>query len=315
MMIGQPQGVAPTWTAGYGSLGIGWASRVFRLTSRVSPEGVERLGLTAMNAFEFFVLYRLPYLACPFYLIMLGVRIWVWTRFYNPALKLLPDARGPVYRVWKRQYRPTIHIFPGRPRARGLEWKRAIMGFVFFSGLYKRDKVLWLGSWSLHLGLFLVIIAHARAILSPNLDRLFLYVALAGSGLMTTSGVYLLLRRVIVPRVREITDFRDYLAECILLCFSATAFLLMLDGGVTSETLRRYVSALLTGTSTVLDVKRMFVWHMLSAHLLLIVIPFSHLLHSGGIFLSREFLGTSDTYAGEFGSGLKDSQDKPISRC
>lgn len=261
-----------------------------------------------MNGFEFFVLYRLPYLAVPFYLVMLSVRIWVWMRFYNPALKLLPRARGSVYGVWKQQYRPTIHIFPG-PRLQSTEWKRAIKGFVFFAGLYKRDKILWLGSWSLHLGLLLIIVAHVRVILPLDLDLICLRVALIGSGLMTVSGTYLLLRRIIIQRVREITDFRDYLAEVILLSFSATAFLVMLDGGVSSETLRHYVSGILMNTVEVIEVPHMFVWHMLAAQLLLIVIPFSHLLHLGGIFLSREFLGTSDTFAGEFRSGLKDRRD------
>ena len=265
-----------------------------------------------MNGFEFFILYRLPYFALPFYLIMLGIRLWVWMRFYNPALKLLPRARGSVYGVWKQQYHPTIHIFPG-PRSKSTEWKRAIKGFVFFAGLYKRDKILWLGSWSLHLGLVLAIAAHVRVILPSGLDSICLNIALLGSGLMTVSGTYLLLRRIIVQRVREITDFRDYLAEVILLFFSATAFLMILDGGVSAEALRHYASGLLTGTAAVIDVQRMFIWHMLASQLLLIVIPFSHLLHSGGIFLSREFLGTFDTYAGEFGSGfsgLKDGQDK-----
>ena len=252
-----------------------------------------------MDAFDFFILYRLPYLACPFYIIMLTVRIWVWLRFYNPALKLLPGGKGRVYRVWKRQYRPTIDIFPGRPRTRGMEWKRSIKGFVFFAGLWKRDKVLWLGSWCLHLGLLLVVVAHVRVALPPELDAVCLAVALGGSGLMSASGVYLWVRRLVVQRVREITDFRDYLAEFILLCFAVTAFLMLLDEGVTAEQLRRYASALLTGTAPVLEVQPMFVYHLLAAYSLLIAIPFSHLLHLGGIFLSRAFLGTSDTFAGE----------------
>ena len=266
-----------------------------------------------MDSFEFFVLYRLPYFALPFYLIMLGIRLWVWMRFYNPALKLLPRARGSVYGVWKQQYRPTIHIFPG-PRSKSTEWKRAIKGFVFFAGLYKRDKVLWLGSWSLHLGLVLAIAAHVRVILPSGLDPICLHIALIGSGLMTVSGTYLLLRRILVQRVREITDFRDYLAEVILLFFSATAFLMILDGGVSAEALRHYASGLLTGHKRqLLTCNACLSVAQCSPHqLLLIVIPFSHLLHSGGIFLSREFLGTFDTYAGEFGSGfsgLKDRQD------
>ena len=260
---------------------------------------IHRRPLTTMDAFDFFVLYRLPYLACPFYAVMLTVRIWVWLRFYNPALELLPGGKGRVYRVWKRQYRPTIDIFPGRPRTRKMEWKRTIMGFAFFTGLWKRDKALWLGSWCLHLGLLLLVVAHVRVALPPELDAVCLTVALGGSGLMTVSGVYLSVRRVVVRRVREITDFRDYLAEFVLLCFSATAFLMLLEGGATAETLRRYVVALCTGTSPALDIRPMFVYHLLAAYSLLIAIPFSHLLHLGGIFLSRAFLGTSDTFAGE----------------
>ena len=256
-----------------------------------------------MDGFEFFVLYRLPYFTFPFYLMMLGVRTWVWMRFYNPALKLLPGARGPVYGVWQRQYRPTIHIFPGRPRSQRLEWTRTVKGLLFFSGLWKRDRVLWLGSWSLHLGLLLIALAHVRVIFSPGswFDVLSMEVALIGSGLMTVSGVYLLMRRLIIQRVREITDLRDYLAELILLAFSTTAFLMMLDGGVASDVLKKYMLGMVAGSWEDLGLSQIFVWHLLCAQLLLIVTPFSHLLHSGGIFLSREFLGTSDTFAGEFG--------------
>ena len=256
-----------------------------------------------MDGFDFFVLYRLPYVAFPVYLVMLAVRTWVWMRFYNPALKLLPGARGPVYNTWERQYRPTIHIFPGRQRSAGLERKRSLKGFLLFSGLWKRDKVLWVGSWTLHLGLLLVALAHVRVIVSLGDFEYWVsvQVALFGSGLMTVSGVYLLLRRVFVQRVREITDLRDYLAELVLLAFSATAFVMMLGGGVASEVLQNYMLGMMTGVWEVLDVPRIFIWHMLCTQLLLIVTPFSHLLHSGGIFLSREFLGTSDTFAGEFG--------------
>jgi nitrate reductase gamma subunit len=259
--------------------------------------------LSFMDTFDFFILYRLPYIAFPFYFIMLVMRTWVWMRFYNPALMLLPGARGALYGVWAQQYRPTIHIFPGRPRTKAVNFVRAVKGFLFFSGLWKRDKILWFGSWSLHLGLLLVALAHVRVLvpLGATIDQMCVDVALVGSGLMTVAGIYLLFRRVIVQRVREITDFRDYLAELILLAFSATAFFMMHDGGVTSDWVRDYVAGVVSFSPTVVDPKPIFVWNMFCAQLLLIVTPFSHLLHSGGIFLSREFLGTSDTFAGEFG--------------
>jgi nitrate reductase gamma subunit len=175
-----------------------------------------------METFAYFVIYQLPYFAIPFYLIMLGIRIWVWLRFYNPALKLLPGARGSVFQIWQRQYRPTIKLFPGGMRTKGVEWLRLVKGFLFFSGLWKRDKVLWMGSWLLHFGIALYVFAHLRLVLPAGIfsDDGLLLVTKLGCGLMAVSGVYLLIRRVLVQRVREITDFRDYLSKLILLALS-----------------------------------------------------------------------------------------------
>lgn len=256
-----------------------------------------------MDSFAYFVLYQLPYFAIPFYVVMLCVRIWVWLRFYNPALKLLPQAQGTVFKIWQRQYRPTIHLFPGRPRTRGLEWVRSLKGFLFFTGLWKRDKVLWVGSWLLHVGLVFYALAHVRLVLpvGERVDSFLVVMTLVGCWLMVASGIYLLVRRLCVKRVREITDFRDYLSDLVLLAFSSTALLVGLDGGVSGEDVVAYGVGLLTFSDVTFSVSGWWLWHMLALQCLLMLMPFSHLLHFGGIFLSRQFLGTSDSFAGEFG--------------
>ena len=250
-----------------------------------------------------FVLYVLPYFSVPIYLVMLAVRLWVWLRFYNPALVLLPGARGSVYQTWKRQYRPTINLFPRRSRTKGLEVRRTLKGFLLFSGLWKRDKALWVGSWPLHVGLGLVVLAHVWMIVLPGrgTDDFHELFGLAGSGVMTVSGAYLLLRRLVIKRVREITDLRDYLAEVILLFFSATASILLWNGGLDVAAMGAYAMGLVTFADVPLAGSPILIWHLLSVYLLLLIMPFSHLLHFGGIFLSREFLGSSDSFAGEFG--------------
>ena len=260
-----------------------------------------------MERFADFVVYQLPYITLPFYVVMLCLRIWVWLRFYNPALKLLPRAWGPVFQIWRRQYRPTIHLFPGRPRTQGLEWMRSLKGFVFFSGLWKRDKVLWVGSWLLHVGLALYVLAHVRLVLplGEQGDHFLMLVTMVGCGVMVGAGIYLLCRRVLVQRVREITDFRDYLSDVVLLAFSFSALMVALDGGVSGEDAFAYLVGLATFSAVVIDAGEWWVWHMLALQALLVVMPFSHLLHFGGIFLSRQFLGTSDSFAGEFGESIK----------
>ncbi len=260
-----------------------------------------------MEHFAYFIVYQLPYVTIPFYGVMLCLRIWVWLRFYNPALKLLPQAWGTVFQIWQRQYRPTIYLFPGRPRSQGLEWMRSLKGFLFFSGLWKRDKVLWVGSWLLHVGLALYVLAHVRLVLplSAQADYLLVSATTVGCGLMVGSGIYLLLRRVLVQRVREITSFRDYLSDLVLFAFSFSALMVARDGGVSGEAVVAYVVGLATFSVVMIDGGEWWVWHLLAVQVLLVVMPFSHLLHFGGIFLSRQFLGTSDSFAGEFGEKIK----------
>lgn len=256
-----------------------------------------------MDSFSAFVLFKLPYVAVPFYALMLCLRFWVWLRFYNPALKLLPGARGAVYRIWKRQYQPTIHLFPG-PRNRRVERVRTIKGFVFFTGMWKRDRALWVGSWPLHLGLALFVIGHTRVIwpLSVEIDPFFFLLSLWGSGMMAASGAYLLVRRLLVKRVRQITDVRDYLSEMLLLAVSATAFALGLSGEIDAAQVRTYLIGLAAFSPVLEGADALFVWHLFFFQTLLVVMPFSHVLHFGGIFLSRAFLGSSDSFAGEFGN-------------
>jgi len=74
-----------------------------------------------------------------------------------------------------------------------------------------------------------------------------------------------------------------------------------MDGGASAEEVVAYFFGLFTFTNGVVNAGVWWVWHMLALQFLLMIIPFSHLLHFGGIFLSRQFLGTSDSFAGEFG--------------
>ena len=254
-----------------------------------------------MDAFGSFVLYTLPYLIVPFYVGMIGFRFWVWVRFYNPAVKLLPGA-GSMFQIWRRQYRPTINIFPARPRSRGTEVIRTVKGFLFFSGLFKRDKALWVGSWVYHVALGLVMLAHVRLFwMVQAWESTFDQVSKWGCLMVLISGIYLLIRRVVVKRVREITDFRDYLAEFLVLAVVGSAYpAIYHDQTVTLDQVRTYLMGLVTFSGERVGMEPVFVWHFFLLNLLLAVMPFSHLLHFGGIFLSRHFLGSSDTFAGAF---------------
>ena len=264
-----------------------------------------------MDEFGYFVLYTLPYFTLPFYLAMVGYRFWVWFRFYNPAVKLMPGPLS-IFKIWSRQYRATIEIFPGR-RSRGVEWVRTVKGLVFFTGLFKRDRTLWVGSWLFHVALVLVLAAHLRVVwrLPVAVERVLGAMGAYGGVLLLVSAVYLLVRRLAVQRVREITSIRDYLAELLFLGAAASGYVGVSHSQVDLAQVRAYLIGLLRFSEVRPAVDPTLVWHLLLVQVLLVTMPFSHLMHFGGIFLSRKFLGSSDTFAGEFGRQRQNVQGGP----
>jgi len=268
--------------------------------------------MSATGGFGFFVVFVFPYLSVPLYLLVLGYRIWTWAKQYNPAVTLMP---GPisVYRIWTRQYRPTIDLFPRTHARRGTEAFRFVKGMLLFSGLFKQDRALWLGAWPFHAALLLVAVAHLRMLLdfsfltsapgvsSRTVDAVFAVAADAGGTVLVVSSVYLLVRRLLVKRAREVASAGFYAAGLLILAVAVTGCALRVWSPADMGAVRAYAAGLVTFSGAPPPVDPVFVWHLLLSQALLLYMPFSHLMHFGGIFLSRAFLRSSDSFAGTFG--------------
>ena len=255
-----------------------------------------------IDQFDYFVVYMFPYFTLPFYFVMLGYRFWIWIRFYNPAVKLIPGSLS-IYRIWSRQYRPTVEIFPGQ-RSRWIEIARALKGFVFFSGLFKRDSFLWIGSWLFHVSLCVVLLAHIRIVwcLPETVEQASEIIGKWSGILLLVSSGYLVVRRLLLKRVREITSWRDYLAEVLFMGVVVSGYLLASNSQTDLIQVRNILASLIQFSKTRTEIDPVLIWHFLLIQMFLVILPFSHLMHFGGIFLNRKFLGTSDTFSGEFGS-------------
>lgn len=222
-------------------------------------------------------------------------------KLYNPALKLIPGP-GSTIRTWARQYRPTIELFPKEseyPLSTRL-W-RDFKGLVLFSGLFQRDKALWLGSWLFHVALAILLVIHLKWLIPLNVwfgDAALHRAGQISGWVLLVSSFLLLIRRLLVTRVRQITSSADYLSE-ILLNLSVLSGLWVGYDRPDAAEVSRYLAGLVSLSPEMPAFRPNLIIHLLSFQLLLLFMPFSHLMHSGGIFFARRFLASPDTFSGD----------------
>jgi len=257
-----------------------------------------------MDEYAYVIGCVLPYVTVPLSAVLVAGRVWTWLKQYDPAVALKPGP-GSVYRTWSRQYRSTIRLFPAVTRTRLARLGRTVRGLLLFSGLLKRDPALWVGSWLLHVSLLAVILAHlglpGRPVLGPSQTS----VLRAGGAVLAAALLCLLARRVLLRRVRQVAEFRDYAVELVLLGLVATGIAAARSGAVDAGSVRAYVSGLLAFRGVPPPSDPAFLGHLLLFQVLLLRLPRSHLLHAPGIFLSRALMGSSDALAGTFGAGRR----------
>jgi nitrate reductase gamma subunit len=174
------------------------------------------------------------------------------------------------------------------PVDRGGVALRMVREVVFFESLFKGSLWTWLFGWLFHACLALVLARHLRYFTEPVWGWVVLLQPLgilAGFG-MLAGLAGLLARRILVDRVRYISTPSDYLMLVLLGLIAASG--LAMKYVLPTDVVR--VKAFFLGLMR-------FDWQplppdpMLYAHLglvaaLMIVFPFSKLLHAPGVFFS-----------------------------
>ncbi|MBF0138608.1 MAG: respiratory nitrate reductase subunit gamma [Magnetococcus sp. DMHC-1] len=212
------------------------------------------------------MLALIAYLALLTFVLGFGWRIWTYWR--SPAPLKIPTTPAPVCKS-------------------GVVW-RLFTEVAFFNSLFKGNKWTWLGGYLFHAALALVLIRHLRYFVQP-LPEAFAYIQIAGivAGLAMVGGLgFLLVRRFWVDRTRYISSFADYAILVLLLAIGISGLLMQF---VFRPDIVEIKSAMLgwvtfQGFSTPEDA--LFVVHFLLVLVLMVIFPFSKLMHLGGIFFS-----------------------------
>jgi nitrate reductase gamma subunit len=164
---------------------------------------------------------------------------------------------------------------------------------------YGETRLLWLGAMAFHWSLLVVVVRHLRLFLNPvpkavlalqSLDgwvQVGMPVLYSSDIVIVAALLFLLGRRVADSRLRYISLATDYFALLLLLAVAGSGILMRYFFRVDARAVKQYAMSLTTFSPMVpAAAGTMFYVHVLLVSLLVTWLPFSKLIHMGGIFLS-----------------------------
>lgn len=221
-----------------------------------------------------------------------------------PIITVLVFVFGVGYRIyaWKKLASPKMTLFPA-PKTDKDRWTGVMKETFFFTSLFKADKGLWTLGWVFHAMLALVFIGHLRVIswlpdnilmaLGMNENSIDTMSAVVGGGagvVMLLTALFILIRRFTVPRVKQISGAGDYFAMILILLILITGDAMRFLSHFDLDQTREYFSGLLTFSAAALPANPWFLAHYILGQILIMYMPFSKILHFGGIFFTEALI-------------------------
>jgi len=159
---------------------------------------------------------------------------------------------------------------------------------VLFESLFKGNKWTWLFGWIFHFGLFLVTLRHLRYFIDPvwlpiELVQPF---GIYGGMAMVVGLAGLWARRFLVDRVRYITGPSDHLILALLILIGTSGLMMTFVVHVDVISVKLFFRGLMAFDFSPLPADPLLLVHLALVATLMIVFPFSKLLHAPGLFFS-----------------------------
>lgn len=199
-------------------------------------------------------------------------------------------AVGLVYRIARWAKTPVPLKIPTTPApvTRAGVVGRMAGEVVLFQSLFKSNKWTWLFGWVFHFAMLLVLLRHLRYFTEPvwwwvRLIQPFgVYAGFAMlGGLLALFG-----RRLFVDRVRYISGPSDYLMLLLLIGIAGSGLLMKYVARTDIIAVKAYMLGLLRFEVLPLPDDPVLLVHLGLVAALMLVFPFSKLLHAPGVFFS-----------------------------
>lgn len=159
---------------------------------------------------------------------------------------------------------------------------------AFFESLFKSNKWTWLFGWVFHIAMLLVVLRHLRYFTEPvwfwvNWVQPFgKYAGFAMlAGLLALWG-----RRFVVERIRYISAPSDHLMLVLLIGIAASGLMMKYVAHTDIIALKAFALGLVRFSPQPLPADPVLLVHLGLVLVLMLVFPFSKLLHAPGVFFS-----------------------------
>lgn len=213
------------------------------------------------------VIYALLfYAATAIFVIGVGRKIFIFARTPQP-LKI-PTTPAPVTRLGVAA--------------------RMLREVTVFESLFKSNKWIWLFGWVFHLCLFVELLWHLRYFTEPVwffVPLLHWFTVFTGLGMVAgLAGLWA--RRVLVDRVRYITNPSDHLMLALLVGIGASGLGMRFVAHTDIIKVKAFFLGLMRISWQPLPADPALLVHLTLVATLMIVFPVSKLLHAPGVFFS-----------------------------
>lgn len=159
---------------------------------------------------------------------------------------------------------------------------------VLFESLFKASLWTWLFGWTFHAALALVLARHLRYFVEP-VPGPVAFVQPFGiyAGFAMAAGLAgLWARRFLVDRVRYISTPSDHLMLALLLAIAATGLGMKFVAGTDVVAVKSFFLGLVTFSPQPLPQDLLLYAHLALVAALMLVFPYSKLLHAPGLYFS-----------------------------
>jgi len=174
------------------------------------------------------------------------------------------------------------------PTTRGGVALRLVREVVLFESLFKATLWTWLFGWVFHAALALVLLRHLRYFIDPVWGWVaFIQPFGVYAGFAMLAGLAgLWARRFLVDRVRYISTPSDHLMLALLVAIGASGLAMKYAAHTDVVAVKSFFLGLMSFQVRSLPADPLLAVHLGLVAALMIVFPFSKLLHAPGLFFS-----------------------------
>ncbi|ADE11913.1 respiratory nitrate reductase subunit gamma [Sideroxydans lithotrophicus] len=197
---------------------------------------------------------------------------------------------GLLYRINSYARTPAPLKIPTTPAptTNGGVVLRMTREVVFFESLFKANLWTWAAGWLFHASLLLVLLRHLRYFTEPVwgwvafIQPFGMYAGI--TMLLGLGGLWL--RRLFVERIRYISTPSDHLMLLLLMGIAASGLSMKFLAHTDVIAVKEFFLGLMHLNIQALPADLLLIVHLSLVVSLLVVFPFSKLLHAPGVFFS-----------------------------